>query len=51
MGERTGSRILQWVWSYVSGYGAQYAYSSSLPGGQRRERCQKHKKTRTPGIR
>ncbi|EGZ76305.1 hypothetical protein NEUTE2DRAFT_52075, partial [Neurospora tetrasperma FGSC 2509] len=26
MGERTGSRVFQWVWSYVLGHGATVAY-------------------------
>ncbi|EGO55938.1 hypothetical protein NEUTE1DRAFT_47219, partial [Neurospora tetrasperma FGSC 2508] len=29
MGERTGSRVFQWVWSYVLGRGPGLAYSPS----------------------
>ncbi|KAK2052733.1 hypothetical protein LY76DRAFT_526062, partial [Colletotrichum caudatum] len=30
MGERTGSRVLQWVWSYVPGRSVEDAYSGSV---------------------
>ncbi|KAL0940908.1 hypothetical protein CTRU02_203671 [Colletotrichum truncatum] len=26
MGERTGSRVFQWVWSYVLGHGVVFNY-------------------------
>ncbi|RSL55599.1 hypothetical protein CEP54_009300 [Fusarium duplospermum] len=30
MGERTGSRVLRWVWSYVTRYPPQSAYEPSV---------------------
>ena len=32
MGERTGSRVLQWVWSYVMGSQSTAAYIVAVPG-------------------
>ncbi|KAK1993471.1 hypothetical protein LX36DRAFT_251947 [Colletotrichum falcatum] len=31
MGERTGSRVLRWVWSYVAATSVGDAYNNNLP--------------------
>ncbi|KAL0933380.1 hypothetical protein CTRU02_212343 [Colletotrichum truncatum] len=34
MGERTGSRVLQWVWSYVPGHYREASYVGEQCGSQ-----------------
>ncbi|KAK1837628.1 hypothetical protein CCHR01_19748 [Colletotrichum chrysophilum] len=37
MGERTGSRVLQWVWSYVHTDDGLFQLSGLIPGYQLRQ--------------